>query len=183
MSAMAPDARGETQIHVAQLLQEPVGATRQAAVALDALPLDDELTARAVAATARLTRIPAGILAKGRATATVRLTCSRCLEETDAPLAAEFADEYRPTIDIATGAEIAPGATDEDDESFPIGDTHLLDLRDSLRQALLLEVPMAPVCREDCPGLPEAADLGVGGDARLAVLGRLLTGEAGDERE
>ena len=62
-------------------------------------------------------------------------------------------------------------------------DLHLLDLRESIRQALVLELPMAPICREDCPGLPEAAGLGNDGDDRLAVLSRLLVNSNGDANE
>jgi uncharacterized protein len=177
MSGTVPGAQDDTRVHVAQLLQESVGAMRQSRVAVAELPLDDELTARGVEAAVRLTRIPAGILAKGRVAATLGLQCIRCLEEFDRPVEAEFADEYRPTIDIVTGAEIAPSAGVEDDEHFPISDVHVIDLRESLRQALVLELPMAPTCRDDCPGLPEATEPGGEADNRLAILGRLLADE------
>ena len=168
----------DTAIHVAQFLQEGVGATRLSRLVLDQLPLDGELIARHIEAEVKLTRIPTGILVEGQARALVTLECIRCLEEFAQPVDAEFADEYRPTIDILTGAAVSSDPDAEDEaEFFAITDLHLLDLRESLRQALVLGLPMAPVCREDCPGLPEALDLQSEGDARLAVLGRLLTGE------
>lgn len=178
---MLPDAPNDTRFHVAQLLQEQIGAVRQRPIALDELPLDDDLIARDVAGTARLTRIPTGILAKGSVTATVELECIRCLEPYDQTVAAEFADEYRPTIDIATGAELTPSADGTDDDYFSISDLHLLDLRESIRQAIVLELPMAPLCRDDCPGLPEAAELESDVDDRLAVLSRLLVNSDGDK--
>src|SRR5690242_3155430 len=98
MSGILPDAPNDTRVHVAQLLQEQVGAVRQRPIALDELPLDEGLVARDVTGNARLTRIPAGILAKGNLSATVELECIRCLEPFDQPVEAEFADEYRPTI-------------------------------------------------------------------------------------
>lgn len=180
MGEQGQGAQDDTRVHVAQLLQEPVGAVRRSRIALDMLPLDEEVAARAVAADVRLTRIPDGILAKGQVRAVATLLCIRCLEEYDQPLVAEFADEYRPTIDILTGAEIAPSA--DGDEHFAISDLHLLDLRESIRQAIVLELPMAPLCRDDCPGLPEAAALEGEGDARLAVLGRLLSDDDAAER-
>jgi uncharacterized protein len=165
----------DTAIHVAQFLQEGVGATRQSLIVLDQLPLDGNLIAHHVAAEVKLTRIPSGILAGGQVQAQVPQECIRCLEEFDQPVRAEFADEYRPTIDILTGTAVRDDPDPEDEaEYFTITDLHLLDLRESLRQALVLGLPMAPVCREDCPGLPEAAELLNEGDARLAVLARLL---------
>ncbi len=173
----------DTTIHVAQLLQEVVGAARQARVALDGLPLDEDALARGVEAEIKLTRIPAGILAAGEVAATVTVPCIRCLEDAAVPVRTDFADEYRPTVDVMSGAEISPEEANEHEaEYFTIGGDHVLDLRESLRQAIILGLPMAPLCREDCPGLAEAVDgAGDPDDGRLAVLGRLLDGgEAGD---
>lgn len=173
----------DTTIHVAQLLQEPVGATRQRHVAAVALPLDDELVARGVEADVKLTRIPAGVLAEGDADATVRIVCMRCLEEFEQPVRAEFADEYRPTVDVLSGVELSTDGVDEDEtEYLPIDGAHILDLGESLRQAIVLALPMAPHCREDCPGLAgtTADEAGETGLAGLAVLGRLLDDGAAD---
>jgi uncharacterized protein len=181
MSGTLPNVQDDTLVHVAQLLQEQVGAVRQCRIAVEALPLDEGLVAQTIAANVRLTRIPTGILAKGQIDASVRLECSRCLDEYDQPLEAEFADEYRPTIDIATGAELNEDSAEDGAEYFAISDVHVLDLRESFRQAIVLGLPMAPICREDCPGLPEAAGLSNEGDARLAVLSRLLVDEDGTD--
>ena len=173
----------DTRVHVAQLLQESVGATRQRTVVLPELELDDEHDADGVTANLRLTRIPAGILVEGRLTATVTLECIRCLEEFDQPVETTFADEYRPTVDILTGHDVVQdGETDEADY-FSISDTHVLDVGESLRQAILLALPMAPRCREDCPGITDVADgASEAGDDRFAVLGQLL-GMAGSDDE
>lgn len=171
----------DTRIHVAQLLQEPVGATRQRAVMLPELELDDEHDADGVAANLRLTRIPAGILVDGRLTATVTLECIRCLEEFEQVVETNFADEYRPTVDILTGHDVEQdGETDEADY-FSISDTHVLDVGESLRQAILLALPMAPRCREDCPGITDVADAtSETDDDRFAVLGQLLGADSED---
>lgn len=170
----------DTTIHVAQFLQEPVGATRRCRIVLAMLPLDDELAAHAVAAEVKLIRIPAGILSKGEVTATVASECIRCLEEFEQAVAVTFADEYRPTVDILSGLAVSASDADEDEaEYFTITGSHLLDSGESLRQALVLGLPMAPLCREDCPGLAGALDgAGEDGDSRLAVLGQLLGSEA-----
>ncbi len=173
----------DTRVHVAQLLQEPVGATRQRALALPELELDDEHDADGVTTNLRLTRIPTGLLVEGRVTATVTLECIRCLEEFEQAVETTFTDEYRPTVDIATGHDVEQdGETDEADY-FSISDTHVLDVGESLRQAILLALPMAPRCREDCPGITDAADAALEpGDDRFAVLGQLLQPD-GEEQD
>lgn len=183
MSGILPNEPNDTRVHVAQLLQEQVGAVRLRSISLDELSLDEGLVARDITGSARLTRIPTGILAKGNLSATVEQECIRCLEPFEQPIEAEFADEYRPTIDITTGAELTPNPEETDDDYFNISDLHLIDLRESLRQAIVLELPMAPLCRDDCPGLPEAAGLSSEGDDRLAVLSRLLVNGDGDAHE
>lgn len=179
-TSAVPVEQYDTTVHVAQVLREGVGAARWLTIALDALPLDEDLVARDVTADVKLTHIPAGLLAEGEVAGTVTLQCMRCLEDFDTRVQATFADEYRPTIDLTSGHALATAAEGEDEEDFfPISDTHVLDLRESLRQAIVLALPMAPRCRGDCPGLPEAAAAGAGeGDARLAVLGQLLRGDA-----
>lgn len=174
----------DTHVHVAQFLQEPIGATRQVRLALEAMPLDEEMRARAIVSDVKLTRIPTGILAHGDVTATVAITCIRCLEEYDYVVRTTFTDEFRPTVDVLSGAEVSPAVDSEPEaEYFTISDAHLLDLREALRQAIVLGLPMAPLCREDCPGLLEA-EVGAGAatDSRLAVLSQLLDGgDAGEE--
>ena len=174
----------DTRVHVAQLLQEPVGATRQRALALPELELDDEYDADGVAANLRLTRIPAGILVEGRLTATVTLECIRCLEEFEQAVETTFADEYRPTVDIATGHDVEQDGEADEADYFSISDTHVLDVGESLRQAILLALPMAPRCREDCPGITDAVDAGdEAGDDRFALLGQLLSEDSGDDED
>lgn len=175
MSEKTLRVQDDTSIHVAQLLQEGVGATRQTRIVLDHLPLDDELVAHSIEAEVKLTRIPTGILASGQLIARVTLQCIRCLEEFTETVRADFADEYRPSVDVLTGAVLAPDEeTEEEAEYFTINGQHLLDVRESLRQALVLWLPMAPLCREDCSGLPELQETQSEGDARLAVLAKLL---------
>jgi uncharacterized protein len=78
----------------------------------------------------------------------------------------------------------------DDDLAFTIDQNHELDLREMVRQDILLELPMHTLCAETCRGLcPECgADLNEGScehdghevvdrpvmDERLAALARLL---------
>lgn len=168
----------DTVINVAQLLKEPVGATRDVDVELEELPLSEDLIARDITASARLTRVVTGILAAGEISGTARMECVRCLELFDASFSGEFDAEFRPTVDVRTGVELT---RPDDAEIFMIDHNHELDLGELLRQVAVLSLPMQPICREDCPGIEQAATDGVDVDAdvdesdqRFAVLKRLL---------
>ncbi len=65
----------------------------------------------------------------------------------------------------------------DDDERFSINDAHELDIREPLRQELIISLPMRPDCGDRCPGPPVIADDGEDGiDNRFAALGALLNG-------
>ncbi len=164
--------QNDTVVNVAQLLKEQVGATREVEAHLDRFPLDVDLEARDVTATTRLTRIATGILAAGRLTGTARVVCVRCLEEFDTPFTADFEVEYRPTIDVRSGL---PLPLPETDEVLTISENHELDLGEIWREAIILALPMRPICGELCPGFveewPTAEEAA---DERLAILEDLL---------
>jgi uncharacterized protein len=166
----------DTTINVAQLLKEPVGASRKIAVQLDWFALDADIMARDVWSAVRLTRINDGILATGEARGTAIVECVRCLEMYDQPFEGEFDQEYRPTIDIRSGLAIDQPAPE--DEIGPIDELHQLNLAEPIRQVGILAIPIKPVCRDGCPGLPEQSDFEQGEhDDRFDALEQLLRDE------
>ncbi len=170
----------DTIINVVDFLKsDAMGRTRRYILDLPSLDLDRDLVARAVHAEFRLLRVGAGVLAEGIVRADVDLECVRTLDIFAQPVEAEFAEQFRPTIDVSTGRPI-PHADDPDDEPeiFPVGDNHEIDLREPLRQVLLVALPMQPVK----PGTePVLLDETTPDDAAnpFAVLGRLLRDEDG----
>jgi uncharacterized protein len=180
-----------THLNVAQVLKEPVGATRRYRLRVDELPLGEDRLARGITGTVKLMRVGRGLLVTGEARASVDLTCMRCLEDYTQPVTLELEEEFRPSIDVGSGLGITYSGPDSAAEAdfFLIGDDHVLDLSEALRQTIWLSVPMVPRCREDCPGIPfgegdtsekapEEAPVAPapGVDDRLAVLQRLLDG-------
>lgn len=165
--------KNDTRINVAQLMKEDVGAYRIYDVTLDWFGLDEDIMARDVTARVRLTRIGDGLLATGSVAGTAIIECVRCLEMYDQPFAAEFDHEYRPSIDVRSGIPVEQPAPAE--EMGTIDEAHELDLTEPFRQVALLDLPIKPICREDCPGIVRADDDGDEvGDRRLRVLGDLL---------
>ena len=85
-----------------------------------------------------------GIEAAGTVRAPWVGTCRRCA----APVTGELAVEVRERF-----VDQRPGAGPEvDDELYPIADD-FVDLGPLVRDAIVLELPMAPLCRDDCAGL------------------------------
>ena len=122
----------------------------------------------------------ADVLVRGEAKATLFVPCGRCLSparvDCDASIAVLLSrrgDTMRPVSDEE---EMSP---EEQDRELFSGDEIRLD--DLVREHLVLEIPMQPLCRADCPGIevpesirgpkhleahPQAPDL----DPRLAPL-------------
>ncbi|WP_411123265.1 YceD family protein [Streptomyces sp. x-19] len=99
----------------------------------------------------RLESVMDGVLVTGTARATVTGECVRCLEPLERVLAADFQELFAyPDADART-TESGDDAEDEED-SFHLEDD-LFDLEPVLRDAVVLALPLQPVCREDCPGL------------------------------
>jgi uncharacterized protein len=83
--------------------------------------------------------------------------CARCLEPAAASVEVTWCELYE------RGDGPAAAAGDDSDRHFLQGD--LLDLEPAFRDAVVLALPLAPLCRPDCAGL--CAECGV----RLADAG------------
>ena len=136
--------------NVSQLLMESPGAKRTVEID-DRLALTDQERESHIRGAARLLRSPGGIWVSAVLQTTVFCDCSRCLRWIEQPLQLEIEEEFLPTVDVSTGAAVHHGA--EEAESFYLDNTHILDLREALRQYAALNLPMKPVCREECAGI------------------------------
>jgi uncharacterized protein len=86
---------------------------------------------------------------RGTARTRAHLECVRCLREFDLPVEATLV-VYAERSGMASRAEQEEL---ERDDFMMFHDGRKLDLREPVREGLLLEMPISPVCREDCPGL------------------------------
>ncbi len=118
--------------------------------------------------TVRLESLSNGVAVTGRATAQWQGVCRRCLGHINSELIVEFAEMYQVVL--------------QDPDAFAI-EQDQVSLLPMVRENILLAVPLAPTCREDCPGLCGqcGADLSEGScscettapDPRWAVLDTL----------
>lgn len=89
-------------------------------------------------------------MVSGTARTAARGQCCRCLADTDATVQAEITVLYQRKQ--ATADELEAVAEEDDVEIVSPG-TRELDLRERVREALVLELPVRVYCRADCLGL------------------------------
>ncbi len=82
--------------------------------------------------------------------ADVVLECARCLEHFETELSGR--SDFIICAEATYAARRAEAADDED-YVFYSGESYEADISDIVRQAIILAVPMMPVCSEDCKGL------------------------------
>lgn len=137
------------QFNVASLLKEPAGAARiftiDDDVAIDGAP-------RRIRGQARFDRTQRGVLVRADAHGAMDGLCSRCVKPIAYAVDIEFAEEYIPTIDLASGAAVQIDEGDDPD-AYRIDARHMIDLAEPVAQYWALALPMAPVCDEACNGL------------------------------
>lgn len=80
-----------------------------------------------------------GLVATGTVHARWEGACRRCLDPAGGEVSVAVRELFRP-------------AAGPDEEAFPIVDDQV-DLRPMVNEVLTCDLPMAPVCRDDCAGL------------------------------
>ncbi|MBW5484802.1 YceD family protein [Streptomyces bambusae] len=141
----------------------------------------------------RLESVMEGVLVTGTARATALGECVRCLEAVERELDADFQEMFSyPDADDRGRPKADAGDDAEDDEGMLFLEDGLFDLEPVLRDAVVLALPLQPVCREDCLGL--CPDCGVSlnedpdhhhdaVDIRWAALQGLVVTDQDDEKD
>lgn len=134
-------ARHPFIVHVGTLRCDPAAwrwEHRQAAIPDLAITASHVPPSTEVAVDVRLEWVHGGVLATGTVSASWVGECRRCL----APAGGELSASVRELFEEAGDPEV----------TYPLhGDQ--LDLGPLARDAVLLELPLAPLCREECLGL------------------------------
>jgi uncharacterized protein len=92
----------------------------------------------------RLEAVMEGVLVSGTAQVPVEGECARCLGTISDSVEVEFQELF-------VYDDTRSGGHADDDERRLTGD--FVDLEPVLRDAVVLDLPLSPLCREDCPGL------------------------------
>jgi uncharacterized protein len=72
------------------------------------------------------------------------------LRDLDWPVEIDLDEEALPSVDFLSGMPVDSGL---EPDALRLNDHHELELEGEVRDAIALAEPIAPLCREDCPGL------------------------------
>jgi uncharacterized protein len=140
-------------INVTHLLKEPVGSSQSH----DISGIIGEEVEGFVEGKVKVIRISKGVFVQCKLNAEVKLICSRCLDAFLCPISFTAEEEFLPISDVS--GDLALSSLEQSEE-FTIDDKNILDLGELIRQYVLLNLPMKPLCRPDCPGMKEANSYG-----------------------
>jgi uncharacterized protein len=118
----------------------------------------------------RVSKSGRDVIVRGKVDVDLRTQCARCLQDVTIHLAHPITALMVPASDIAANGR---GSADEDlsPEDLDVvtysGETIALD--DIVRDELVLELPIVPLCSEDCAGIspPPALEGDANGEAQI----------------
>jgi uncharacterized protein len=135
------------KIDLADIAGTP-GARGRYSLSEDVAPTEDLLCVGPVTGEFEVENSGSLLLMRGKLHATVRLTCVRCLGSFVRPLDLTMEEEFATQ-------ETEPGVVtiDRDEPEACAMADFVLDVSELVRQQLLLNMPMAPLCRDACQGI------------------------------
>ncbi len=112
------------------------------------------------------------VFVRGAMTGEVTMACSRCLAPTPIDLTTDYAVTFVPAGAAAAGSELVDADEDLEAGTPPESDlrpytNEEIDLEETVREELLLALPIAPLCKESCKGLCSRC----GADRNLGACG------------
>lgn len=135
------------RVNVGFLINQPIGTSRDIHFDFPNLDLSPDLALLMVHGLERIRRTPQGLLVQADFKANLQCECVRCLAEFEQPLHTLFSELFA----FKTKGTSESGLLVPEDGN--------IDLAPLLREYLLLEIPIRPLCTLDCKGL--CVDCGV----------------------
>ena len=140
-SQPVPHPSDQLRLNVGFLINQSVGSSRDFIFDIPELRLDSDLDLHNLTGTAKFTRTAQGLLAQVKLQATLATECVRCLTRSQQPLSTEFTELYAFSPNSATDSELL------------VPETAQIYLGPLVREYMLLDIPISPLCRPDCKGL------------------------------
>jgi uncharacterized protein len=129
------------RLNVGFIAHQPVGSQRTFHFAYPTLWLETDLDLTDFSAQAKFSRTYQGLLTEVDIQTTTEVQCVRCLTTFHLPLNTAFTELYAFSSDSTTESELL------------LPEDGNVDLGPLAREFLILEIPISPLCREDCQGL------------------------------
>jgi uncharacterized protein len=131
----------EFRINVGFLLNQVIGTSREFNFDFEEIEIPPDLVLHDFKGRVRVNRTPQGLLVNAAAETDIVLDCVRCLEKYQHSLHTNFDELYAFSNKSAT------------DSGLILPDDGYIDLRPMFREYLLIEIPISPLCKDDCLGL------------------------------
>ena len=165
-------SRQSLRLNVGFLIHQSVSSSRDFYFDLPSIFLEPDLNLKHLTGKARISRTSQGLLLQAELQAVINADCVRCLSNIDQQLSTEFTELYAFSLRTASEPELI------------LPEDGYIDLGPLVREFLVLEIPINPLCHPDCHGIcamcgePQGEQFHVheveSGDQRLAVLKTLL---------
>lgn len=137
---MAANPRKPLRLNVGFIINAPIGYNRDFDFYFPQFR-DDDLEMVEVEGIVRVGRTPQGLIVQGNFSGATTLECVRCLTDYVQPVKWEFTELFAfKEENISESGLLVP----EDAQ---------IDLQPLVREFALLELPIKPLCRQDCMGL------------------------------
>lgn len=131
----------QLKLNVGFIAQQSIGYSRDFQFAIPILILEADLTLSEFMGTLTVSRTSEGLLFRGNFRAYVDASCGRCLGDFKHLLTTEFTELY---VFLSHAQEDSELIYPEDGQ---------VDLEPIIREYLLLELPINPICKPGCQGL------------------------------
>jgi uncharacterized protein len=166
------DPHSPLRLNVGFIVAQSAGFNRDFPFDIPQINIPPELKLSGLIGSIRATRTPQGILLQVDLKTQTELECVRCLTNYQQSLGVGFTELYAFSQRYVT------------DSGLLMPDTGIIDLTPVLREYILLEIPISPLCFQECKGLCPICGNNLNestcyhnvetGDPRLAALKTLL---------
>jgi uncharacterized protein len=135
------DTHKHLRLNVGFLINQSVGTSRDFLFDIPHIHLEPDLNLGDLSGFARVSRTAQGLLVQVKMRATFLVECVRCLLETQLPLQVDFTELYTFLRNSNPGTDLV------------LPENAQIDLAPLLREYMILEVPINPLCSPDCQGI------------------------------
>jgi uncharacterized protein len=133
--------RHPLRLNVGFIVSQPIGYNRDFHFDFPSIRLQPDLDLTSFVGATRISRTPQGLLVQGKFKAAYQAECVRCLSDTQIQLQTEFSELY--AFSNRTMSEYG----------LILPEDGNIDLEPIVREYLVIEIPISPLCRLDCKGL------------------------------
>lgn len=129
------------RINVGFIVRADAGYSRSFEFDVERLFLPPDLDLQDLRGTAKFSRTPQGLVAEVFISGRTPHECARCLTEFDQAIATQFTELYAFDERSTTESQLI------------LPSNHQVDLAPLVREYMILDLPLVPLCQPDCQGL------------------------------